>query len=66
MDTELFREWFLAFCNNLGCNLHLENLYGINCHHIVESCFKSLARSLKIAIAIDDKNHSTNSTKGKL
>ena len=66
MDTELFREWFLAFCNNLGCNLHIENLYGVNCHHIVESCFKALARSLKIAITIDDKNHSINSTKGKL
>lgn len=66
MDTELFREWFLAFCNNLGCNLHIENIYGANCHHIVESCFKALARSLRIAIAIDDKNHSINSTKGQL
>jgi imidazoleglycerol-phosphate dehydratase len=66
MDTELFREWFLAFCNNLGCNLHIENLYGVNCHHIVESCFKSLAKSLKIAITVSDKNHFVNSTKGTL
>jgi imidazoleglycerol-phosphate dehydratase len=55
MDTELFREWFLAFASAIGCNLHIENFYGINNHHIVESCFKGLAKSLKIAVAIDPR-----------
>lgn len=53
MDTELFREWFFAFASALGCNLHVENFYGINNHHIVESCFKGLAKSLRIATTID-------------
>ncbi|MDA0902172.1 MAG: imidazoleglycerol-phosphate dehydratase HisB [Proteobacteria bacterium] len=67
MDSELFREWFFAFATHLGCNLHIENLYGINNHHIVESCFKGLARSLKEAIAIDErKKGQIVSTKGKL
>ena len=67
MDSELFREWFFAFATHLGCNLHIENLYGINNHHIVESCFKGLARSLKEAIAIDErKKGQIASTKGKL
>ncbi len=67
MDSELFREWFFAFANSLGCNLHIENLYGINNHHIVESCFKSLARALRIAISIDEgKKNAINSTKGLL
>ena len=67
MDSELFREWFLAFATHLGCNLHVENLYGINNHHIVESCFKGLARSLKEAITIDKrKKGQISSTKGKL
>ena len=67
MDSELFREWFLAFANSLGCNLHVENLYGINNHHIVESCFKGLARSLRQAITIDNRQKGQiNSTKGML
>jgi imidazoleglycerol-phosphate dehydratase len=41
MDTELFREWFQAFTFALGANVHIENLYGINNHHIVESSFKA-------------------------
>lgn len=55
MDSELFREWFFAFASSLGCNLHVENLYGINNHHIVESCFKGLARSLRKAVTIDKR-----------
>jgi imidazoleglycerol-phosphate dehydratase len=67
MDTELFREWFFAFASAVGCNLHIENLYGINNHHIVESCFKGLAKSLKIAVAIDERQiGKVISTKGTL
>jgi imidazoleglycerol-phosphate dehydratase len=67
MDCELFREWFFAFASALNCNLHVENLYGINNHHIVESCFKALARALRQAIAIDErKKNVIASTKGKL
>jgi imidazoleglycerol-phosphate dehydratase len=67
MDTELFREWFFAFASAIGCNLHIENLYGINNHHIVESCFKGLAKSLKIAVAIDERQiGKVISTKGTL
>ncbi len=67
MDSELFREFFFALAQSIGCNLHIENLYGINNHHIVESCFKSLARALRQAIAIDErKKDAINSTKGLL
>ncbi|MFN7401309.1 MAG: imidazoleglycerol-phosphate dehydratase HisB [Alphaproteobacteria bacterium] len=67
MDTELFREWFQAFATAGGMTLHIENLYGINNHHIVESCYKGLARSLREAIAIDPrKSNAVPSTKGVL
>jgi imidazoleglycerol-phosphate dehydratase len=67
MDTELFREWFQAFATTAGMTLHIENLYGVNNHHIVESCFKGLARALREAIAIDArKAGSVPSTKGVL
>ena len=55
MDTELFQEFFKAFTNESKCNLHLENLYGKNNHHIIESCFKAFAKSLRISIEIDEK-----------
>lgn len=55
MDTELFREWFQAFAQAAGITLHIENLYGENNHHIVESCFKGLARALRQAVAIDPR-----------
>jgi imidazoleglycerol-phosphate dehydratase len=55
MDTELFQEFFKAFTNEAKCNLHIENLYGKNNHHIIESCFKAFAKSLRIAIEIDEK-----------
>ena len=55
MDTELFHEFFKAFSNEARCNLHIENLYGKNNHHIIESCFKAFARSIKAAIQIDER-----------
>jgi len=67
MDTELFREWFQAFAFASGMTLHVENLYGVNNHHIVESCYKGLARSLREAITIDArKADAIPSTKGTL
>ncbi|MDE3017336.1 MAG: imidazoleglycerol-phosphate dehydratase HisB [Pseudomonadota bacterium] len=67
MDTELFREWFQAFAFAAGATLHVENLYGVNNHHIVESCYKGLARSLREAIAVDPrKSDEIPSTKGTL
>ena len=67
MDTELFKEWFQAFAQHAGLTLHVENLYGTNNHHIVESCFKGLARALRRAIEIDPrKAGEVPSTKGKL
>ncbi len=56
MDTELFKEWFHALAQNAGLTLHLENLYGENNHHIVESCFKACAQALRDAIALDPRN----------
>jgi imidazoleglycerol-phosphate dehydratase len=67
MDTELFKEWFQAFAQNAGLTLHIENLYGENNHHIVESCFKGLARARRQAIEIDPrKSDAVPSTKGVL
>src|SRR5207253_9674550 len=67
MDTELFKEWFQAFAQSAGVTLHIENLYGENNHHIVESCFKGLARALRQAIEIDPRRAgAVPSTKGVL
>jgi imidazoleglycerol-phosphate dehydratase len=67
MDTELFKEWFQAFAQAAGITVHVENLYGENNHHIVESCFKALARALKQAVAIDPRSaDAVPSTKGTL
>jgi len=67
MDTELFKEWFQAFAQNAGITLHIENLYGENNHHIVESCFKGLARALRQAIEIDPRTaDQVPSTKGRI
>lgn len=67
MDTELFKEWFQAFAQAAGITLHVENLYGENNHHIIESCFKALARALRQAIKIDPrKADDIPSTKGVL
>jgi imidazoleglycerol-phosphate dehydratase len=67
MDTELFKEWFQAFAQSAGVTLHVENLYGENNHHIVESCFKGLARALRQAVEIDPRRAGAiPSTKGVL
>ncbi|MFT5539741.1 MAG: imidazoleglycerol-phosphate dehydratase [Alphaproteobacteria bacterium] len=67
MDTELFKEWFRAFVQTGGLTLHVENLYGENAHHIIESCFKGLARALRKAVEIDPrKSDAVPSTKGVL
>ena len=67
MDTELFREFFQAFAQNAGITLHVENLYGENNHHIAETCFKGLARALRAAVAIDERQAGrVPSTKGTL
>jgi imidazoleglycerol-phosphate dehydratase len=67
MDTELFKEWFQAFSQAAGITLHVENIYGENSHHKIESCYKGLARSLKDALMIDTRiKNSVPSTKGKL
>ena len=67
MDTELFKEWFQAFSQSAGITLHVENIYGENSHHKIESCFKALARSLKEALEIDKRiKNSIPSTKGSI
>ena len=67
MDTELFKEWFQAFSQAAGITLHIENIYGDNSHHIIESCFKGLARSLREAMEIDKRiKNIIPSTKGVL
>ena len=67
MDTELFKEWFQAFAQAAGLTLHVENLYGDNTHHMVESCFKGLARALRQAVAVDERRaDAVPSTKGTL
>jgi len=67
MDTELFKEWFQAFSQSSGITLHVENLYGENNHHIIESCFKGLARALREAVSKDLKRkEEIPSTKGSL
>ncbi len=67
MDTELFKEWFQAFAQSAGATLHVENLYGENAHHIVESCFKGLARSMRAATELDARlGQVIPSTKGTL
>ncbi|CAN1598786.1 HisB Imidazoleglycerol-phosphate dehydratase [Candidatus Pelagibacterales bacterium] len=67
MDTELFKEWFQAFSQSAGITLHIENIYGDNSHHIIESCFKGLARALSLALEKDARAvDSLPSTKGIL
>ena len=67
MDTELFKEWFQAFSQSAGVTLHMENMYGDNSHHIIESCFKGLARTLRSALEIDPRTKNIiPSTKGSL
>ena len=66
-DTELVEEFFIAFCNNAALNLHIRQLAGSNSHHIIEGTFKSVARSLKAAAAVDEAfKDEIPSTKGVL
>ena len=67
MDTELFKEWFQAFAQAAGLTLHVENLYGDNNHHIVESAYKGLARAFRQAVTVDERAAgAVPSTKGVL
>jgi len=67
METELFKEWFQAFAQTAGATLHMESLYGGNTHHIIEACFKALARALRVAVEIDPRAaDAVPSTKGVL
>ena len=67
MDTELFIEFFKAFANESKCNLHIQNLYGQNNHHIIESCFKAFAKSYRIAVSKDERRlNEIPSSKGAL
>ena len=67
MDTELFKEWFHAFAQSAGITLHVENIYGDNSHHKIESCYKGLARALREAVQIDQRAENIiPSTKGTI
>jgi imidazoleglycerol-phosphate dehydratase len=67
VDTELFKEFFHAFAMNSGACVHIELLYGENSHHIAEASFKSLARALRTAAAVDVRlKGQVASTKGSL
>ena len=67
IETEIFREFFQSFSQSAEFTLHIENIYGQNTHHIIESCFKSMAISLRNAINLDFRNlDSVPSTKGTL
>ena len=65
-DVELAREFFQAFVNNVGANLHINVMYGDNVHHILEACFKGVARALDMAVQLDPRIDGVMSTKGKL
>lgn len=67
VDTEVFKEFFVAVADNLRAAVHVESLYGGNSHHIVESCFKAFARALRHAVEFDERARDVlPSTKGAL
>jgi len=67
MDTELLEEFLLAFVRKAGITVHIRMLDGKNAHHIIEACFKALARALRAAVKIDDElGGEIPSTKGRL
>ena len=67
IETEIFKEFFQSFSQSAEFTLHIENIYGQNTHHIIESCFKSMAISIRSAINLDFRNLDTvPSTKGTL
>lgn len=65
-DVELAQEFFQAFANSCGCNLHLNLQYGDNLHHIIEACFKGFGRALDSAVRFDERVSGVMSTKGVL
>jgi imidazoleglycerol-phosphate dehydratase len=65
-DVELAREFFQAFVNHCGMNLHLNLLYGDNLHHIIEACFKAVGRAMDSATQLDPRVEGVMSTKGTL
>lgn len=65
-DVELAREFFQAFVNHSGINLHINVMYGDNVHHIIEACFKAVARAMDMATQIDPRVEGIMSTKGVL
>ena len=65
-DVELAREFFQAFVNHCGLNLHINVMYGDNVHHIIEACFKAFARALDNASQLDPRVEGVMSTKGVL
>jgi imidazoleglycerol-phosphate dehydratase len=65
-DTELVEEFFVAFCNHAGANVHVNLAYGDNLHHIIEAIFKSFGRALDEATSFDPRIEGVLSTKGKL
>ena len=65
-DTELVEEFFVAFCNHSGANIHVNLAYGDNLHHIIEAIFKAFGRALDEATAIDPRIEGVLSTKGTL
>jgi imidazoleglycerol-phosphate dehydratase len=65
-DTELVEEFFVAFCNHSGANIHVNLAYGDNLHHIIEGIFKAFGRALDEATSIDPRIHGVLSTKGTL
>lgn len=66
-DTELVREFFQALSQHAGITLHVRNDYGVNNHHIAETCFKAVARVLRTALEIDPRQaDAVPSTKGSL
>jgi imidazoleglycerol-phosphate dehydratase len=65
-DLELVQEFFTAFCNHAGANVHVNLAYGDNLHHIVEAIFKAFARALDEATQIDPRVQGVLSSKGAL
>jgi len=65
-DTDLPHEFFAAFANQLGMNLHMDVIRGENPHHIIEACFKSFARAMDMATQLDGRIQGVLSTKGSL
>ena len=65
-DTDLPHEFYAAFANQLGMNLHIDVVRGENPHHIIEACFKAFARAMDMATGFDERIRGVLSTKGSL